>query len=342
MNGYGQQVSPYALALRDAMQDWETVQNRRDKQAAIMRTGNPYAILGAGIGGLIANKFGTNEKDAHAALLEAEFNRNNELEQIKQQQMAQAEAKAKAEEMEKWNRQQAAEKAKYEREQAGRMGIEQFRVNNRQAPQMSAEQQWLNSLSPEQRNQIFAQKYAGQQNSLLSPEDQARKAHGLPTLAKEAYSKEQQNQQNIAEFKAKDASIQESISVLKDLQTFANAKGFEPDIPFNRADAGTMSTKYENAKQAVRDLWELGTLQEGDKRDLEKALENPTSFWGWMGNVAGGNEDKLNSQLGVFIDGLEKKRITEAKKLGIYQEPLEGKNLLNAAAVALQELGIQL
>lgn len=311
-----------------------------------LQQGNGYAgglgILGAALGGfmqgrkakeLAANEFGINQQIAAF--------QEQKAQELAMAEQARAEQEYKRKLAEK-EQERAFEMQKLAAQQQGQLGLEQFRVNNRQAPQMSAEQQWLNSLPPEQRNQIFAQKYAGQQNSLLSPEDQARKAHGLPTLAKEAYSKEQQNQQNIAEFKAKDASIQESISVLKDLQTFANAKGFEPDIPFNRADAGTMSTKYENAKQAVRNLWELGTLQEGDKRDLEKALENPTSFWGWMGNVAGGNEDKLNSQLGVFIDGLEKKRITEAKKLGIYQEPLEGKNLLNAAAVALQELGIQL
>lgn len=84
MNGYGQMIPQNEKALYDALAQFQEMQQRQMMQNELMASGDPYARLGAALGGAVANKMGgVTMKDAEAQLLEAQFIRNQEIERAR-------------------------------------------------------------------------------------------------------------------------------------------------------------------------------------------------------------------------------------------------------------------
>lgn len=101
MNGYGgqgmaQQITPEQYA--QALQAYDVMQRRQEHQQTMARSGNPFAMLGAALGGALAGKFGkykdTNMADVEQQLLAFQEQKQAELAQIAEaKQRKEAEAK---------------------------------------------------------------------------------------------------------------------------------------------------------------------------------------------------------------------------------------------------------
>lgn len=89
---YGQQIDPQQYAA--ALNAFDTLQKREMHQQAMNRSGNPFAMLGASLGGALAGAFGKNKGQNLT-------NVSQQIEQYQQQQAAMAEQAKQAKEMEK-------------------------------------------------------------------------------------------------------------------------------------------------------------------------------------------------------------------------------------------------
>lgn len=133
MNGYGMQITT-PEQYGQALQAFEALNQRQQRQSEITRGGNPYAMLGAALGGMVANKFG---KHKGTNLGEVQ----QQLEAYQKQQEANlariAEEKAQREAQAAYERKKADELEKYNREQSGRMDIAKYKTDNSKGMQIT-------------------------------------------------------------------------------------------------------------------------------------------------------------------------------------------------------------
>lgn len=257
-----------------------------------LQQGNGYAgglgILGAALGGFMqgrkAKELAANEFDINQQIAAFQEQKAQEL-AMAEQARAEQEYKRKLAEKEQ---ERAFEMQKLAAQQQGQLGLEQFRVNNRQAPQMSAEQQWLNSLSPEQRNQIFAQKYAGQQNSLFTPQEQALIQAGKvnPEQLAQVKANEALGVKDLSAAEKKKTEAQKALrSSMENLYNQVNEHGTE----WGGEKGARMKTAYGDFFMKYKNAEELGAIQGADERLVKNILDDPTSFWGQLNPFRGGN-----------------------------------------------------
>jgi hypothetical protein len=315
---YGQEFQNQSLA--QAMANQQNLVRQQQAAQALSQggtgAGGLAGILGAALGGVMAGRKGRQIAEGEANINEQLAQYQNQLKADQAQKEAQALENKRAYEQKIWERNNAAKIAAVNSQRG--YDTEQDKIK-----QSISDDRFNKTFGLQQQNAQDTRDYRKWQTSQkqpqiqLSEENSKRKAVGLPTIEKEKYDAQKKIDKENKTLTEKNISVQKNIGLLKDLQSYVSEFGYEPDVPFNREQSGKMQTLYENGKQAVRKLWDLGALQEGDKKDMEKALENPTSFFGWMGNMFGGGEAKLDSQLGVFIDRLEQ----DIRPLNNQQQP---------------------
>ena len=122
MNGYGMQITT-PEQYGQALQAFEALNQRQQRQSEITRGGNPYAMLGAALGGMVANKFGKH-KDTNLGEVQ------QQLDAYQQQQEANlariAEEKAQREAQAAYERKKADELEKFNREQGGKKELKEM------------------------------------------------------------------------------------------------------------------------------------------------------------------------------------------------------------------------
>lgn len=178
MNGYGQQmITPEQYA--QALTAFDTLQGRQDMQQQIAQTGNPYALIGSALSNLAANKLGkfkdTSITDASEQIRQFQEQKAAELQRIK-------EAKAQKEAQAAYERKKADELEKFQREQGGKKELAQLNAQLR-PQQQGFNERMFNQLSPEQK-QSYMNQFAGVQkqgNQLFTSEEQALISQGAVT-----------------------------------------------------------------------------------------------------------------------------------------------------------------
>ena len=178
MNGYGgqgmmQQISPEQYG--QALQAFEVLNRRQQHQDQMNASGNPYAMLGAALSGLAANKFGKHKGQSLGGV-------SQQIEQYhaqKEAEMAQRQ-EAKAAEQARIKREQelADMRLKAQLDLDNKIKGKQFDVDNRlpqQPQQASFNERLFEQLAPEQK-QAYMNKFAGVQQGggeIFTPQEQA-------------------------------------------------------------------------------------------------------------------------------------------------------------------------
>lgn len=144
MNGYGQQVQQPQMSLTDALRAQEVLARRENAQQQMMQSGNPYALLGSALGGMVSRNFGKykdtslnevqNQLNQYQAEQEAKLKAIADAEQAKKDQ-AMYERK-KADEIEKENRNNQFEMRKLGATQEGNMAVAKYRTDNAKGQQI--------------------------------------------------------------------------------------------------------------------------------------------------------------------------------------------------------------
>lgn len=248
MNGYGGQgmsqiTTPEQLA--QALQAHNVLSNRQETQQRFNSSGNPYAVLGAALGGILSQKFGK-YKGQNLGSIEQQLEQYNAEAQAKIESVK--EAKRKREEDEKWKRQREAKKEDMAAGFENQKALAAHNASLRPQDQPSFQERMYNSLSPEQR-QAFNNKFAGiqQQGGGFSPEIQAGLQSG-------AISKE------------------EAIKLQRDKSMGVKPqKELSPDMKFKMSN-------ISNARRALEDYKSKAFDESGDYKEFGTMFGNTNSL----------------------------------------------------------------
>lgn len=144
--------------------------------------------------------------------------------------------------------------------------------------------------------------------SRVAVDEYGRPIEGLDPMQTAPAPKEEPNELT----QAQDLKLQgeidnaaEALTALRDYDTYLQGHGYEADIFGNKQDAGEAKGKYSLARNAIRNLYELGVLQKADLELLEESLADPTGLWGAATNWGGSRSEKDRNFLKTHIDMIE-------------------------------------
>ena len=274
MNGYGQQmITPEQYA--QALTAFDTLQGRQDMQQQIAQTGNPYALIGSALSNLAANKLGkfkdTSITDASEQIRQFQEQKAAELQSIK-------EAKAQKEAQAAYERKKADELEKFQREQGGKKELAQLNAQLR-PQQQGFNERMFNQLSPEQK-QSYMNQFAGVQkqgNQLFTSEEQALISQGAVTPEQLVEVKRKEalgiKDASVAEKKKADAK-QSVLAGIQNLKAHVQEKGTE----WGGSKAKSMKTAYTDLLMRAKDAYDMGALAGPDLGLLQELISDPTSI----------------------------------------------------------------
>ncbi len=275
MNGFGQQIStPEQLA--QALQAYNVLGNRQETQQRINSSGNPYAMLGAALGGAIANKFGK-YKGQNMGGIEQQIEQYNAEAQARIE--AAKEARRQREDAAKWKRQRDADKEDMAASFENQKAMASYNASLRVPEKESFNERMYNSLNDEQK-QAYANKFAGIQQQgpqVFTPEEQALIEAKQVTPEQLLEVKKNKalgiKDQSVAE-KKKELAREGVLAGIQNLRQHVQEKGTE----YVGGGAKSMKTAYTDLLMRAKDAYEMGALAGPDLSLLQELISDPTSI----------------------------------------------------------------